>query len=341
MEYVDAIIIIIVGLFLIIKGADWFVDSASWVAKMFGISDLVIGATVVAIGTTLPEFISSLAAVIMGLASGDASVLEGFQGLAVSNAVGSMLCNTALVLALVMLIKPPKTEGKSFNIKGIFLLAIVLIVGIFSTTGAEIVLWEGIVLLVLFVAFMTLNFIEVKAENKNALEEDVLKKAEQKRLAQQENKAKQIFMLLGGMVAIAGGAYLLVNKSEWLCNQIGVPPQIAGITIVALGTSLPELVTAITSVKKGKSDIGVGNIIGANIINATLIVGTIAVVSGSSMPIDWITRTVLIWVLLGIVGILVIPSIFLKKTTRTQGGIMMALYLAALGYNIAYIVQNL
>ena len=364
MLYLNLTSLIIFGLLLIIKGADLFVDAASWLAKHFGISDIIIGATVVSIGTTLPEFFSSLTAAIMGAAN-PAQAAE-FNALAVSNALGSMLFNTAVVLALVMLIKPPKTEGKSFVTKGLFLVGVTALLAVFVVADGYIALWQGIVLIAMFLVFITVNVLEATGEIKAAAvpveplpitptnttlpvgSSKINNGCSGQSLAPSRSQAPNqnlapisLLKLLLGAAMITLGAILLVDNSQTLAAHMGIPEQIVGLTVVAAGTSLPELVTSLTALKKGKTDIGVGNIIGANIINATLILGVVTAVAGSGgLPIDAITRYVVVWVTLGVTAILVIPSVFLKKTTRAQGGLMLVAYLALLCYNIVAVVRS-
>ena len=336
MEIFLAILMLILGLVLIIKGGDWFVDSSIWIARVASIPEIIIGATIVSIGTKRPEFLTSLTSVIKGL--GDAAELGAFTDLAIGNAVGSMMCNTGLILALVMIIKPPKTEGKSFVVRGVYVLVITLLVAIFSFTGSTLGLVEGIILLVAFVLFMTINVVDAVKENK--LTGDDMKKREEREKALQENKLKMIAFFVLGAVGIALGAVLLVDSSKSICEALKIPEQIVGITVVAVGTSLPELVTSMTSLKKGTANIGVGNILGAHIINATLIIGTISTISGSGLNVNWITKNVALWVLLGIMVILVVPSIFTKKTSRWQGGAILAAYVGYMIYNIIYVAQG-
>lgn len=330
-----AVILLAVGLFLIIKGGDWFVDSSIWLAKITKIPSIVIGATIVSIGTTLPECFVSVIAAIKGVTAGDPTIAEGLNSIAVSNSVGSILCNTALILALVLMIRPPKTEGRSFDEKAIFLVVICVMLALFSINGI-LDLWEAIILLVCFVAFIALNIFDAKRQQKllgEMSESDEKEYAE----AKAKNKWKMLFLFLLGAVSIALGAKFLVDTGESLALKMGIDPQIIGITIIAIGTSLPELVTSITALRKKDASIGLGNIIGADIINATFILGTVAAISGTGLALDFITRNVSLFVMLAIVLVLAVPSIIKKKTYRWQGVAMMAMYLAFMVFNIVYV----
>jgi cation:H+ antiporter len=328
----DMILLFIAGLLLIIKGGDWFVDSSIWIAKKTHIPSIIIGATIVSIGTTIPELCVSTFSIIKSLNITDPTLIASYNEMAVGNAIGSMLCNIALILALVLCIRPPKTE-KSFNWKAIFLFLATLALTIFTILDGEIVLWEGITLLIAFVAFITLNLIEarqqVKLHNSDNDNDDLNQKP-----------IKVIGTLFLGAAAIALGANLLVDKGQALATLAGIPTQIVAVTFVALGTSLPELVTAITSLKKKDADIGIGNIIGANIINCTLLIGLASTISGS-LPIDYITKTLAIYVLMAITSVLIFPPLFKSKTYRWQGYVMLALYFGFMVYNVIYVAQGI
>lgn len=338
MEIVDVITLFIVGLVLIIKGGDWFVDSAIWFAKKTGIPSMIIGATIVSIGTTIPEVCVSLISVIKGLSANDVVAVESLTQMAVGNSIGSMMCNIGLILAIVLCIRPPKVDGKSFSIKAFYLVGVTVLLTVFAWTKNMVELYEAIILLVLFVGFITINVIEAKKTMKttNNAEEIALGKEEAKR----QNSAKMIAFFLIGAGCIGYGANLLVDKGQILANLMGVDTQIVAITFVAIGTSLPELVTSITALRKKDANIGLGNVIGANIINATLLLGLCSVVSGQGLAIDWITRTIAVFVCLAITLALVIPAVIKKKTYRWQGIALLALYFGFMIYNVIYVIQG-
>lgn len=320
------------GLVLIVKGGDVFVDASIAIARSLKVPEIVIGATIVSIGTTLPEIITSTTSVIRGLAQNDASLTAGYNAIAVGNAVGSMMCNTGLILGLVMLIRPPRT-GSGFAVKGIYLLCVSAVLGIFSMTGGVIEPWEGAVLLALFVAFIGLNLYEAGSSAKERINCAAGAAVGRKKIS-----AKTVAFFLLGAAGIALGAILLVDNAQSLCVGMGIPQQIVGITVVAIGTSLPELVTSLTSLRKGTTDIGLGNVIGANVINATLLLGLISCITGEGLPIDDVTKNVAIWVMLAIGVLLVLPTLYTKKTYKLQGAAMLALYLGFIVYNIIIIV---
>lgn len=331
------IVLLAAGLALIVKGGDVFVDSSVKIARSLGVPEIIVGATIVSVGTTLPEIVTSTTSVIKGMAESDAMLAAGYNSLAVGNAVGSMMCNTGLILGIVLAIKPPR-PGEGFAAKGIFLLCVSALLGIFTVTGGAVQVWEGVVLLALFVIFVGLNVYGAAMARNSAHIRigQIACKAEMAVNPKDKLKTAAFFML--GAISIALGAVLLVDNAQSLCVGIGIPQQIVGVTVVALGTSLPELVTSLTSLKKGSTDIGVGNVIGANVINATLLSGLIACLSGQGIGIDEVTRNVAVWVTLAICALLVIPSALTKKTYRWQGAAMLALYLGFIVYNIIIIV---
>lgn len=341
------VLMLLAGLILILKGGDWFVDASVKIAKALKIPELVIGATVVSIGTTLPELLTSLTSVIKGMIAGNEQQMQGFTDIAIGNAVGSMMCNIGLILALVMIIKPQKAEGASFISKGLYLLSVSALVVLFSITGGALVLWEGIILLVLFVAFMGANVYEAlkksgkikrgKDKSKEPMYEESKSNDSDVKLDKKE-KIKTALTFIIGAGCIAGGAIFMVNGVQDLCISFGIPEQIIAVTVVAIGTSLPELVTSITSLRKGNEDIGIGNVVGANIINATLLLGLVSVVTGRGLNIDAFTRNYVLWFMLGITAILVVPSLFTKKAGRVQGMIMMAAFITCVSLNVCSVI---
>lgn len=337
MSTLDLVILFIVGLILIIKGGDWFVDSAIWIAKKTGIPSLIIGATIVSIGTTIPEICVSTFSVIKSFSITDPIVKQGMFEMSIGNAVGSMMCNIGIILAIILLVSPPKTKGFTFNWKAIYLTLCSTLLVIFCTLDSNLNKIEGIILLCLFATFMILNVIEAIKHIK--IKGNVLTIEEKEEVAKQ-NPFKMIALLILGAAAIALGANLLVDKGEALALLAGIPTQIIAITFVAIGTSLPELVTAITAIKKKDTCIGIGNIIGANIINSTLLLGLVGTISGN-LPIDFVTKSVGIFVMLTLTIIILIPPLIKNRTYRFQGVLLLLTYLGFITYNIIYVVQNL
>lgn len=336
MEIFIAALLFVIGIALIVKGGDWFVDGAIWVAEKTGIPSIIIGATVVSIGTTIPEICVSVIAVVQGLA--DPSLSASLNEMAVGNAVGSMLCNISLVLALVVAVRPPAAEKSGFKAKALYLVAVTALLTVFALTGAAISVAEGAVLLVLFAGFIVLNVLEAKRALKNGMREAGLETGDA--TAEKKKPVVMIVKLLLGAAGIGVGAKLLVDKGQFLAEIIGIPTQIVAVTFVAIGTCLPEMVTSITSLRKKDSDIGVGNIIGANIINSTLLLGLVSVIGKDGLPIDYVTRTAALAALMAITLVLTVPALIKQKTYRWQGFVMFGLYCGFMAYNIYYVVAS-
>ncbi len=310
------VLLFAVGLVLLIKGGDWFVDGATGIAHRFHLPELLIGATVVSIGTTLPEvMVSSVAA------------LEGNSGIAYGNAVGSIICNTSLIAALTMAIRPGRVNAKTlrlpvtfFFIAAVCYSAIALLLGKFDR-------WTGIALLCGFVVYMVLTVMQMK---KHPEQEDAGNGSE----TDERSLPIQLVLLVVGAACIAFGARLLVDNGTLIAEALGVPPAVIGLTMVALGTSLPELVTAITSLIKGHSALSLGNIIGANLFNLVLVSGMAITINPFTVPAE---RTVAgvnssfiidLPVMFLVMLLLTIPALKDGKLRRWQGVTLLCIYAA-------------
>ena len=325
MKYALMILGLAIGFILIVKGGDIFVESSVSLARIAHIKEMIIGATIVSVGTTLPEFFSSLIATIRGVSLGGDT---GYYSLALANAIGSMLCNSGLVLALVMLIRPPRYERSTFNISTIYVLLISLFIVIAVSTGSRISVGEGVILLLLFVMFMMSNVRRAMESEESSLESMLTPDTEH------EPRWRMVLSFIVGGTAISVGAMLLVDNAKALAMSAGISEQLLGVTLVAVGTSLPELVTALTSLRRGNTDVGVGNILGAHVINGTLIIGVIAVITSGGLVVDAITRNVAVYVMLAIMSVLIVPTLITRRFARWQGIAMLAIYIGYIGYNI-------
>ncbi|MCC8072637.1 MAG: calcium/sodium antiporter [Clostridiales bacterium] len=349
METVLMYVLFIVGLVLIIKGGDWFVDSASWIAEVLGVPKFVIGATIVSIATTLPEMIVSIQA-----------TAKGNVDMAAGNAIGSVTANTAMILGIFIVCMPFAIKRREFAPKALLMLAasVTLVLGCIFTTKQSLT-FEGetgdyyhlstiglIVLIVIFIIFFVENFISMKNEqthiepsptNIGIQEEDDI--VPTKESATGGDWAKNIILFIIGAAGIVIGADLLVDYGTEIAQSLGIPQRVISVIAIAIGTSLPELVTTITALRKKVGALSVGNILGANIIDLTLILpicsfvsmgkGTGALaVSASSVTIDMIVCVVAI-------AVATIPTIFTKKFHRWQGVLTLVGYL---GYVISVVV---
>lgn len=317
------VLLFVVGLVVLIKGGDWFVDGATGIARRFHLPELLIGATVVSIGTTLPE--------VMVSAQG---AMAGSGGMAYGNAIGSIICNTALIAAITITLKPGKTERKAlvlpvtfFFIAAAFYVFVAYFFGRFDR-------WVGITLLCMFVAYISCTLIQMK--HTPAEEIDGIAPEEALEHKEKEEKPtpiiKDIILLVVGAALIAWGANLLVDNGTAIAETVGVPDTVIALTFVALGTSLPELVTAITALAKGHGALSLGNVIGANLFNLVLVSGIATTISPFGVP----TETVIaghpaslvmdIPVMLGVMVILTVPALIRGKLSRIQGMALLCIY---------------
>lgn len=312
------ILLFIVGLILLIKGGDWFVDGASSIARRFKMSELLIGATVVSIGTTLPE--------VMVSATG---AISGHGEMAYGNAVGSIICNTALIAALVIALRPPKVNRKTFVLPVIFFFLSSIIYLISAYFLGEFPRWIGVILLCIFVVYMVVTVIEAK---KNPDEESV--QIENEINLKKTSLWLDIALLVIGAVLIAYGANLLVENGTKIAEWLGVPESVIALTFVALGTSLPELVTAITSLKKKHSGLSLGNIIGANLFNLVLVNGVATVLNPFTVPqtnsVAGVNSSFVIDlpIMMFVMLFMTVPALIRGKLSKWQGYTMLGVYVA-------------
>ena len=311
------VLLFILGLLCLIKGGDWFVDGAIALARRFHVPEILIGATVVSIGTTLPEVMVSAA-----------GALGGHGQIAYGNAIGSVICNTALISALTIAVMPGKTDAKSLRLPVFFFFAAAaLFAGVAYTTGqfSRIV---GVILLVMFAAYMALSILSLKKNPAPSETEEADGAGEDMSLG------KSILLLVVGAALIAVGARLLVDNGTKIAAALGVPESVIALTFVALGTSLPELVTAITSLVKGHGSLSLGNVIGANLFNLVLVSGlsmTLApfgIPEGSKIAGMNASLVLDIPVMFFVMLLLTLPALFKGKLYRAQGIVLLLVYAA-------------
>ena len=375
------ILLFVIGLVMLIKGGDWFVDGASGIARRFHLPELLIGATVVSIGTTLPE--------VMVSAQG---AMAGSGGMAYGNAIGSIICNTALIAAITVAIKPGKIERKTlilpvgfFFAAAIFYVCVAYFLGEFSRN-------VGIILLCGFAIYMaTLVFTMLKGKKneieplEDATHDDGAESEESEEggfslksfiiellcvgigggfmiykggiiryigivamavfavyaviaiiMAAKKkgfSMGRDILFLVIGAGIIAGGANLLVDSGTYIATEFGVPDTVIALTFVALGTSLPELVTAITSLVKGHGALSLGNVIGANLFNLVLVSGVSTVISPFGVPAESqiggvpASYVLDLPVMLGVMLLLTVPALIRGKLSRVQGILLLCVYI--------------
>ncbi len=382
------IILFAFGLILLIKGGDWFVDGATKIAHRIKIPEIIVGATIVSIGTTLPEVMVSAT-----------SAVTGHGEIAYGNAIGSIICNTALVSAITIAVMPNKVNRKTFMIPVIFFFIAAALYTVIAYATGRFDRWVGIVLLVIFVIYMFLTIYNGR-RNPDSVEPDeeeedvndnpkwvlwseigilalgtalalllpdtlkiistivmiaalvlviilskVLSKKENNEVTQENAKKNftetiwfELILLIIGAALIAFGADLLVDNGTLIATALGVPESVIALTFVALGTSLPELVTAITSLVKGHGSLSLGNVIGANLFNLVLVSGMSITLSPFTIPMSkayevfghTINGSLLIDIplMLFVMLFMTVPALITGKLKRFQGIILLVVYLA-------------
>ena len=311
-ETISAILLFLLGLGLIIKGGDVFVDAATWMAEASGIPKFIVGATVVSIATTLPEiFASSIAAA------------GGSTEIAVGNAIGSVTANTGLIMGVSIIFLPMVIQRAQIGMKSGMMLTSILALLLVCLDGA-VTIWDAVILFLLFFAFIVENLYSASKHKESDERPQVTKKI----------LLINILKFVLGAAALAIGSNLLVDNGKYLAKLIGVPERIIAITMIAIGTSLPELVTAITSLVKKQGSMSVGNIIGANIIDITMILPICSFISGGTLSVPAASVSIDMPVCLGIAAVALIPTLIFKKFHRVQGVIMVGGYIAYLIYSV-------
>ena len=375
MDMLISVLLFAVGLVLLIKGGDWFVDGATGIARRFRLPDIVVGATVVSIGTTLPEVMVSTT-----------GALAGSGAMAYGNAIGSIICNTALIAAISIVCNPGPVNAKSMKTPVIFFFcsaALYCIAAYFLGTFPQ---WMGFVMLAIFIVYTLLTIRnglknpdttddeeewDDTADPKDLWQEIILlgicailiavfsnlttgllmaavfaiylltKARFMQRVKKFEGRVEtplwdELLLLVIGAAVIAVGADLLVEHGKIIAIGLGVPETVVALLFVALGTSLPELVTTITSLKKGRASLGVGNVIGANVFNLVLVSGVAVSLAPFDVPVE---NTLLdtglnlslvfdIPVMLGVMSLMIFPALLSKKLHRWQGFALLGIYAA-------------
>ncbi|MBO4693946.1 MAG: calcium/sodium antiporter [Clostridia bacterium] len=309
---IKAVILFSIGLIFLIKGGDWFVDGSVRLSHRFRIPEILIGATIVSIGTTLPEVMVSAT-----------SAVSGHGQIAYGNAIGSIICNTSLIAAITIAVRPSNTDRSSLKIPIVFFFSAALFYVLNAYIFGSFSRLSGIILLMIFTVYMLFSIRSAISGNANSKPDNVPKRG---------NALLDILWLIIGAALIAIGADLLVDNGTIIARELGVPESVIGLTFVALGTSLPELVTAITALTKGHGALSLGNIIGANLFNLVLVSGLSTALSPFSVPADnkilgaASSLVVDIPVMLCVMLILTIPAILKGKLYRSQGIILLLIY---------------
>ena len=298
------ILLFVVGLVLIIKGGDWFVDSAVFIANLTGIPKFIIGATIVSVAMTLPELTVSVTGVI-----------DGELDLAVGNAVGSVTANIGLIMGISLVCMPAVIKRSQFWLKGTLMSAAALLLWVLCKDGTLHML-PSFALFVLLAVYVWDNIRDAK--------NDV--GSDEREVVDKKDLPKQIVMFIIGIAAIVGGSKLLIEYGSEIALLLGVPSAIIGVTMVAIGTSLPELITTLTAIRKKESSMSIGNIIGANIIDLAMILPICSVVSDGKLTIAEQSYALDMPMCFAMTLIAVLPPLIKGKLYRWQGILMLALY---------------
>lgn len=307
-------ILLIAGFVMLIKGADWFVEGASKIAARFGIPKIIIGLTIVAMGTSAPEAAISISA-----------ALKGSADIAVGNVVGSNIMNILLILGITAIILPIPVKKPTLKFDLPFLLIVTALFVLLGLTDNVLGLVDGLILLAVFIGYMAYLFITTI--NKQTTQPATTSESKSKRIL------LFIFLILIGCVLIVAGSNLTVDSAVFIAKAFGINERIIGLTIIAFGTSLPELVTSVTAAAKGKTDIAVGNIVGSNIFNILFVIGLSAIITPVAYQPEFLVDS---FVCIG--ACILLPILVLNKKNRIKrpgGAIMLLCYC---GYFV-YLIQ--
>ena len=313
---VGALFMFAVGVVLLIKGGDWFVDGAVGIAKRFRVPEIIIGATVVSIGTTLPEVMVSVTAAV-----------NNNGAIAYGNAIGSIICNTSLIAALTIAIRPAPVDRKTIVTPIIFFFISAGIYMVAAYIFGRFDRWLGIVMLVVFAIYMGLT---IYKGFKNPVQEH----EEEEEETSSNTFLQDVILMVVSAALIAVGADMLEGSSVSLATMAGIPTEVVGVTVVALCTSLPELVTAVTALIKGHGALSLGNIIGANIFNLVLVSGAAVTISpfvipeGSKLFGYNTSQLIEIPLMVGVMALMTLPTVMKGKLQRWQGVTLLSIYVA-------------
>lgn len=301
---VSTVLLFMLGLVLICIGGDRLVDAAVAIARKMRIPQIVVGATIVSLGTTLPEILVSTTAAFNGSAA-----------IAAGNAFGSIICNTALIAGLSQTIRPAKKVGaSSLAWRSAFFFLVAGAMEVYGLVKSNYDRPVGILLLVAFVLYACLN-VRLSSDDDE----------EETESGEEVSIPIQLLILAICAALLYVGANLLVDNGILIAQTLGVPERVIAVTFIALGTSLPELVTSLMSLIKGYGNVGLGNVIGANILNLLLVIGIPAVVEG--IPLGRQTVMEDIPLAIAVMAVLLIPILVRKKSSRLQGLILLGIYI--------------
>lgn len=315
MNFLINLVLLVVGFVLLIKGADYFVEGASKIADKLGIPQLVIGLTIVAFGTSAPEAAISIS-----------SAIKGNTGIAIGNIIGSNIMNILLILGITSCITVLKVAKSTVYYEIPFVIFITTVLVVIGGTQGKLGFISGIILWALFILF----FVYLIKMAKSGKSDGIVEEGEAYD-GKKDSMIKLIFITLAGMAAIVIGSDLTVDGATEIAKILGISDRIIGLTIVAFGTSLPELITSVTAGIKGKADIAIGNIVGSNIFNILFVLGTTSLIK--SVPYS--TNFVIDGIVAIAAAVLLFLGVVRKKQLGRMAGIIMIIAYA--GY-FAYLI---
>ena len=302
---ISTVLLFILGLILICAGGDRLVDAAVAIAKKLNIPEIVVGATIVSLGTTLPEILVSTTA-----------AFDGSAAIAAGNAFGSIICNTALIAGLTQTIRPAEKVGAaSLAWRSAFFFFVIGVMEIYGCITGAYNRTFGVLLLLAFIVYACLN-VRLSSGEEDEEEADS---------AEEISIPKQLLILAACAALLYVGANLLVDNGILIAQALGVPERVIAVTFIALGTSLPELVTSLMSLIKGYGNVGLGNVIGANILNMLLVIGIPAVVQGIGLERQTLMVDIPLAIL--VMAVLLVPILIRKKSSRVQGLALLGIYI--------------
>ncbi len=307
MDLFLSVILFIVGLIILIKGSDFFVGSSVFVARHFGVSELIIGLTLVSMGTSLPELGASVYA-----------SYNGNGGIAVGNVVGSNIANIALVLGVCLMLRQITVKKKMIKRDGLIMMGVSLLFVVFVYDG--VARWEGLVLMVLFASYLYYLYTQNKAEKEDIKKREVKKPSKKK----EKGLGKATIKLVIGCVGVFIGAKLLVDSAVEIASTFNISQTVIGSTLIAFGTSVPELAVSMTAILRKYEEISIGNIIGSNIFNILWVIGAAALVS--DLVVDSMLLYTNIPIMLLVALLLIIFMSAQNRLRRWEGGVFVAIY---------------
>ncbi len=311
MEMLMQLGLLALGFLMLVKGADWFVDGSSGIADRMGVPQLVIGLTIVAMGTSAPEAAVSITA-----------ALKGSAEITIGNIVGSNILNILIILGVTSVIVPVAVARSTVRIEIPWMLFITAVLLAAGYTGNQVTLLEGVVLWMLFLLYLAYLFVMAMCDRQEVVETEEDKPA-----------WKLLVLMIIGLVLVVWGSDVTVDAATAIAKAADLSERFIGLTIVALGTSLPELFTSVSAAIKGKADIAIGNIVGSNIFNILFVVGTAALI----LPVEFAPSFAIDTVVAIGAGVLLLLCVFRKQLLKRSAGILM---LICYGGYFAYLMMQ-